>query len=197
MNSSYRIALICGFVPLIVGSSIFLLWLVTRWPSLMFAGLLTIYGGVAFILIGAAFLAQFFWSASRAAKLSRKQLWFSTLICAALLLSNFVVAGAIVVTAYTVETRYVVIIHNNSQQPINGAQVSGGGCEADFGIIPAGGTIQRAFWVQGDGELTFRAQDGVSKGPKTIDGYVTNGMGGQAVITVNPDGTLSVAHPSD
>lgn len=194
MNRAYRIALICGALPLLVGVSLFLLWLIARWDWLMIAGIFTLYGGVAIFFIGAIALARFCWLAFRSPELPRRRLWLSTLGCAALLLSNFAVAGGITASVIAIETRYTVIVHNTSQQPLSGVRVFGGGCEADFGTIPPGGVVRRSFWIQHDGELEFRAVSGATTHSKTIDGYVTNNMGGHTTVTINPDGTISVSN---
>jgi hypothetical protein len=96
MNRAYRNALLCGACPLVVGVTIFLLWLVTRWDWLILAGLCTIVGGVVAFLIGAFSLAIYFWFGWQTPELPRRKLWRSTLGCAGLLLSNFVAAGAII-----------------------------------------------------------------------------------------------------
>ena len=61
MNRAYRIALICGVVPLTVGIFIFILWLVTRWDWLETAGLITIVGGCASFPVGMMALGYYCW----------------------------------------------------------------------------------------------------------------------------------------
>lgn len=194
MNRTYRIALICGAAPLFIGISIFFLWLITRWNWLMMAGLFTIYGGIPIFLIGVAALTRFCWLAFRTRDLSQRRLWTSVICCAGLLLSNLPVAAAIVVGAVMIEARYTVTVHNASSQPLDDVQVSGGGCEVNFGTISPGATMRRSFWVQCDGELEFCAVSGPARHNKTIDGYVTNGMGGNTSVIVGPQGTISVAN---
>ena len=186
--------MICGVLPLLVGISLFLLWLITRWDWMKMAGIFTLYGGVAVFFIGAIALARFCWLAFRTPEFSRRRLWLSTLGCAALLLSNFAVAGGITASVIAIETRYTVIVHNTSQQALSGVRVFGGGCEADFGTIPPGGVVRRSFWIQHDGKLELRAVSGATTHSKTIDGYVTNSMGGHTTVTINPDGTISVSN---
>jgi hypothetical protein len=194
MNRAFRVALFCGALPLLVGISIFLLWLITRWDWLMMAGIFTLYGGVAIFFVGAIALARFCWLAFRTPELPRRRLWLSILGCAALLLSNFAVAGGITASVIAIETRYTVVVHNTSQQPLSGVRVFGGGCEADFGTIPPDSIVRRSFWIQHDGVLEFRAVRGTTTHTKTIDSYVTNSMGGHTTVTINPEGTISVSH---
>jgi hypothetical protein len=42
------------------------------------------------------------------------------------------------------------------------------------------------------GSLEFRAISGTTVYTKTIDGYVTHGLGGHTTVTINPEGTISV-----
>lgn len=192
MRRAYRIALFCGALPLVVGVSIFLLWLITRWNWLMMAGLFTLYGGVAISFIGIVSLALFCWLAYRAPERPRR-LWISTFACAALLFSHFPAAAGIIATVIAIETRYTVVVHNASQQPLGDVRVFGGGCVANFGTIPPGSVARRSFWIQGDGELKIRAVSGTTAHAKVIDGYVTQYRGGRTTVTINSDGSISVS----
>jgi hypothetical protein len=192
MSRWYRVALACGLVPLLVGVAIFSLWLITRWQWLMLAGMVTIYGGVALFCIGFVALAVYCWSALRLPDVSGKRLLFSTLGCAATLLSNFAVAAGIIVAAITIETRYTVVVHNASGRPLEHVRVFGGGCDCYIGSIPPSGTTQRSFWVNCDGSLEFSASSGTTTHSQIIEGYVTNGMGGRVVVTIRADEKISV-----
>ena len=194
MRRSYRVALICGALPLLVGISIFLLWLLTRWDWLMLAGLFTLYGGLAIFLIGSISLGRFCWLAFRATELSQRRLWISTLGCAALLLSNFPAAVAIIATGIAIETRYTVVVHNASSEPVSDVQVFGGGCEANFGTIAPGETAERSFWIQRDGTLKMCAVIDSKTHTNVVDGYVTHNQGGHVKIRINSDGEISISN---
>ncbi len=196
MKRAYWVALICGACPLLIGVSIFVLWLITRRDWLMMAGIYTLYGGVAIFSIGVLTLARFSWLAFRTPSLPRRRLWLSTLACAGLLLLNFPVAAAITSAAITIATRYTVIVHNVLQQPLKNVRVFGGGSDEFLGSIPPGGTVRQSFSIQHDGELKFHALRGTISFTKTIDGYVTSGIGGHTTVTINPDGTISVSNNS-
>ena len=194
MNHAYRIALTCGVTPLLVGVTIFLLWLITRWDWLMIAGAATLYGGVAAFFVGAAAVARMCWLALRSPDVPRRRHLRLILACSALLLANFAVAGGIIATVIAIETRYVVIIQNDSQQVLSGIRVRGGGCEADLGAIPPSGAARRALWIQQDGSLELLAASGTTAFTHTIDSYVTNGMGGKTTVVINRDASISVRH---
>lgn len=124
--------------------------------------------------------------------MSRGRAWRRTLAGAVLLLSNFPVAGCILVAAKAIETCYTVIVRNDSRQPLDGVRVFGGGSEASFGSIAPGGSARRSLWFRGEGVLEFRAVSDAAIHEKTIEGYVTGGMGGRATVTINPGGTITV-----
>jgi hypothetical protein len=201
MDRTFRVAVLSGLLPLLVGVSLFVLWIITRWDWLVAGGFVMLYGGLVSFLIGAIALACYCWAASRSADPPRRKWVPSALACAALLLSNFPTAGGIIAAVITIETCYSVVVHNASQQALIDVRVYGGGCEADLGTIPPGGLAQRSLWIQHDGELEFRAVSSSTNHHMTIDGYVTNGMGGRAVVFVEPNGTISVyngiAEPTD
>ena len=102
MNKAYGIAIICGIFPLLLGISIFLLWLTTRWSWLILAGVFTIWSGVVIVFIGLISLLCFCWLNFRTPTLPRRRLWFLTLGCAALLTSNFIVASGIITAVINV-----------------------------------------------------------------------------------------------
>ncbi len=193
MIRSYRVAMICGVTPLVVGTSIFALWLVTRWDWLVLAGVYTIYGGTIIFLCGSVALARFYWLAARQSGFPRRVLWRSTLGCGALLLSNLVVAGGITICAVSLLTRYTVTVHNASQGSLGGVRISGGGCDEDLGTVLPGGTVRPSFRFHQDGRLEFRSGSGATVSAKTIDDYVTRNMGGHASVTIHSDGTISVS----
>lgn len=194
MDRTFRIALLCGLLPLLVGLSLFVLWIITRWDWLVVGGFVTLYGGLVSVLIGAIALARYCWAAARIADPPRRNWVPSALACAALLLSNFPAAGGMIAAVIAIETRYSVVVHNASKQAISNVRVYGGGCEAKFGTIPPGGLARRSLWIQHDGELEFAAVGSSTTHCMTIDGYVTNGMGGRRVVSVEPNGTISVSN---
>ena len=52
MNRALRVAVICGAIPLILGVTIFLTWLVFRWNWLELAGFILLYVGFAAFVVG-------------------------------------------------------------------------------------------------------------------------------------------------
>ena len=189
MRRAYRIALVCGALPLVVGFSIFLLWVVTRRDSLMLTGVYTVFGGLACFVAGAIALVRFWWLGSRVPDMPRPRLLRATLACAALLLSNFPAAGAILYAAVAIETCYTVELRNDSGAPLENVRVTGAGSDVSFGTVQPGESSRRGLWATREGNfvLEIRGKEAVP-----VSGYVCSGMGGRATATVRPDGTVVV-----
>ena len=193
MKRTLRVAVLSGLLPLLVGVSLFVLWVTTRWDWFMVGGVVTIYGGLVSFLIGACALARYCWAASRCADPPRWKWVLSALGCATLLLSNVPVAGGIISAVVAISTCYSVVVRNASQQAISDVRIYGGGYEASLGTIPPGGLARRSFWIQRDGELELRAVGSSAFHHLVIDGYVTKGLGGRAEIVVESNGSLSLS----
>ena len=101
IRGPYRMALVCGALPLTIGIGILALWLVTRWPWLMVAGAYTILAGLAFVVLGVIALARFYWLA-RSSSLPRPRLRRLLAAGACLLLVNCPAAAGAVYVAMAV-----------------------------------------------------------------------------------------------
>ena len=98
MIRAYRVALFCGACPLVVGVTVFLLWLITHWDWLEMAGICTIGCGILLFIVGACSLIITHHTERTVYNVPRGKLWRSTLLCAGLLLSNFLAAAVIIAT---------------------------------------------------------------------------------------------------
>jgi hypothetical protein len=157
VKSAYRIALICGAVPLLLGSLLFLLWIATTWDGLMTAGIFTIYGGLGLFFIGLVALTRYAWLALRAGELPRRKIAGSVATALLLLLANFPVAWGIVGAVVAIDTRYTIRVRNDSDQPLNHVRLFGGGATVAIFSIPAHSSTERSLWFQNEGELRFEA----------------------------------------
>jgi hypothetical protein len=182
----------CGAGPLLVGTAIFVAFILTGWAWLMIVGAFVLYGGLAVFAIGMSALGYSWWTLRRSPDIPRRRVRLSILATAALLLVNFPVAAAILWLVITMATRYTVIVHNTSPETLERVWVFGGGCDVTYGTMPAGSTARRSFWIQGDGTLRFRASSGDRVIEQEIESYVTVNSGGHADVTVGPDYRVSV-----
>ena len=193
MNGLYRTVKYCATTPMLIGVSIFVLWLVTRIDELMLLGAFALFIGLGLLAVGLLALAGYYWTGSRRTDMPRQQLRISTLKGAGLLFSNFLVAGAIIAAVLAIACRYTVEIHNASQLTLDKVRVYGAGADATFGSIPPGATVERTFCIEHDGELIFEAASGARVYTQIISGYVTKLIGErQRRVRIDPDGSITV-----
>ena len=193
MNRWLRFSVICGAAPLTVGVAIFLTWLLTRWDWLMLAGVLTIYSGLVVVAVGTIGVVLFVWKSVRVGHTPRKHVAWQALTVSGFLLLNVPVAAAIVASVIYIETQYVVTVINDSSAEVHSFVVSGGGVTIDIGTIAPGSEVRRAFIIKHDGELKGQGMQGGRPIEGIIEGYVTNGLGGNKLVRIQSDGTLGVA----
>jgi hypothetical protein len=166
------------------------MWLIFRADVLMAAGVITIYAGLASIVVGLICLAIYLWRNWRSSELPRRRLVWQTTLLIALFLANFVAASGFVYGAIMIETRYHLSITNGGKEPLQDVRVRVGTFGVDFGDIPAGETRKKGFWIEGEGELVLTATQGGQQLEAVADGYVTPNLGGDVEVTVNPSGEV-------
>lgn len=192
MNRAYRYALVAGATPLVTGTAIFLLWLVTRWEGLMHAGVFTVIAGLVAFACGSMALVVYGWLAYRDPMVSRRRFWLSTLGCAALLLFNFPAALGVTTAFLAIDGECLVIVRNDSDQPLDDVRIVGGDCNQSFGSIPPQGAAECSMSFKRHGELKLHAIRGSTVIESTIDAYITSRLGGHTEITVHSDGSISI-----
>jgi hypothetical protein len=194
MHRSYRIALLCGILPLVAGVGIYLVWLVAKWESLMVAGLFTIIAGMVCTIVAAISLGLFWRNVRRNNTMPQRRAVYLIAFCAAILAMDYLAAGIIACTAHERYSAYNITVCNESLQPIENIHLSGGGIDYYCDRIAAGKAADCILWFKQDGSLQFSAVCGSTTYAETVDNYVTGGMGGMAIITIRPDYTISIDH---
>ena len=185
-----RTAWAAGTVPILVGTAIFIMWLIFRTNELMFAGVVTIYAGLCSVFFGVICLAIHLRRNWLSSEVPGHRLAWQAIAVIGLFLANFVAAGCFVFGAALIETRYHLSITNQSNETLQAAHVEGGGVSILFGDIVPGQTVKRAFWIDGEGELVLTATLGERKVVAVVDGYVTDCMGNDAKVTVEASGEV-------
>ena len=194
MNRWLKCAIVLGATPLVVATSIFVAWVVTRWRVLPIAGIFTIYAGPVSVGLGLLCLAIYTIQGYRLREHSPRHLLRQSLVTLALLLLNFPAAAGFTYAAILIETRYVVTVSNFSSSQVESFLVEGGGVHVELGPIRPGQSRSRGFYVQHDDQLVFRGSRSGVAFSGTIDGYVTNNLGGHKHVIVSSDGAISVEH---
>ena len=159
----------------------------------MLAGVATLYGGVAAFFIGALAIASVAWMASRSPASPQPRQALRILACSLMLVSNFPVAGGIIAAVIAIDSSYVVIVKNNTQQVLTGIRLSGGGCDVEIDTLQPSSVARRVLCPRGEGSLEFHAFNGTSTLSHTINPYVCFGMGGHKTVVVSNDESILVS----
>ena len=191
MSKLIKTAWILTALPLVIGVGIFVAWLITRAIWLMYAGMLTIYAGLASVFLAIVCAVAAIIIAKMQKESPRRRISHHVLGVLFLVICNFVAAGACVVAAVVIQTRYTITVMNQSDQPLQDVRVFGGGVHAYLGDIPPGGTASDAFWIGSDGELVLTATHGSDNIDTIVDDYVTNGSGRDLHVTLDQAGTVT------
>ena len=75
-------------------------------------------------------------------------------------------------------------------------RIHGGGVDLACGELAPGASLSRVFWIQGDGALRLAARIDGRRMDAEIDGYVTNGVGGDLEVDIDDKGMLKVCAES-
>ncbi|MCD6050362.1 MAG: hypothetical protein K0Q55_1765 [Verrucomicrobia bacterium] len=186
-----KLAFLCGVLPLVTGTLVFLTWLVTRWDWLMLAGLITIFLGLVWFVMGAICLSIHLHRRGQIAPPERRRQNWLAFTTAGLLLVNFPAAYYYTAWASGISTRYTLIVVNESGQHMESVMVSAPGVKREFGPIQAGGQVKRHLNFFGDGRMDFKAKASTETAGM-IDGYAMGSMGGKKVVRLKPDGAYTV-----
>lgn len=193
METLHRVATACAKIPMFAGVAIFLLWLILRQEGLMMLGAIIILLGLALLPIGLLALAGYYWMGTKQSNIPVLQFRSSTIKGVGLLLSNFLVAGAIIAAVLAIICRYTVVVHNDSSQAVAHAHIHGAGVDLMLGIIKPGATVEKTFCIRQEGALTFETASGGRTQSKILSGYVNKLHGErQGTIRIDSRGDISV-----
>ena len=192
MKNLLGIAWLAGAVPLLLGTMIFVVWLIFRFDILMLAGLVMLIVGPCLILWGLICLMAYVRHAWRTASGFRRRLAWQATGVLGLYMANFVAAGSFVYAAYVIESWYFLSITNSGDVPLEGVRVEGGGVSVSFGDIAMGETVKRSFLIRDYGELVLTARRGEERIEPVINGYLIPDLGVDQAVTVDATGGVSV-----
>ena len=138
----HRIALTCGLVPMIVGTAVFLLFVITRSIDFAIFGFFTLIGGCAATFVAAVCLGVYWFQARRAtpadADIARRHLKRDAII----LVLNFPLGGLFAGIGIWMlnkhEASVNIVIRNDDAVIIDRIRLETGGDTRDFGPIASG-----------------------------------------------------------
>lgn len=192
MPALLKLATILGATPLVLGTLIFLTWLLTRWEALEFAGLLTIFCGLIAFVAGSLALVSHLWRERRIEKTTRGPLSLQALLAGGLLLSNFPAAALIVHSADRVKSRHIVTVQNDSDEMIESFILTGPDVSRELGPIDSRKASQTSFNLEREGALEFTACQHNKPFHGQVNGYVGADFGSTNSVRVLPGGQFEV-----
>lgn len=183
-------SILCGLVPLFLGSLIFAAWYFTRWSWLELAGIWLLPFGSLGVVFG-GFLLWGHWREERK-RVDRMGLRLRVVLVGVLLLGNFAVALFYTVAAMQIATRYTVQVENESGEVIESFVLTGPGVEIELGALKPGEKAREYLRFKPDGRLEFSFRQGKMETNGTLEGYVTGNLGGETRIRVRQGGELEI-----
>jgi len=190
-GNKYTIAILCGVVPLITGTAIFLLWLYSRDISLMEAGLRTIETGKGIVVAGllsvAAYAVIVYCCGVRPAAIARK-----AIKPLAIMALNFIVAPTLVMAGIIIATGYVITVENRSKLPLENFHLLVPGDIIQFGTLQPSERKTEQFRIKGDGTIEYRYKQEGKSHSGLVEGYVTNMQGGSISIVIRENGRIGI-----
>lgn len=197
MSRLYKIAIVCGLLPLLVGTTTFVAWLATDIGELVVFGLFVFFVGLGVFLVGVIALRRF---VTRAKKEGVAHVRY-TAIAAAILLLNFPAAFAYMAIADSMETSFFVTIENEFSEPIRDLVfINSPGDNFPIADIDPGSKYSHCFDFLGDGgdgDVKFSMTVNDSTRTGFLLGYITPNMGVRAKMHLTEAGQVEVSESTN
>ena len=180
-----RIALLCWVIPLGVGVTTFLLWLLTEAGALMAIGFVTLLAGALLAFVGSVMLVVHVVGRFEDPRPPMRRRIAQAFVVALLLLANFPIAYGIVQAVESINSSYHVTVVNAGTATIDSFVVTGPSFTTELGPVAPGKRKRVRLAPRGDGSITFAARRAGMTRSGTIDPYVSGPMtGGDHVVTL-------------
>jgi hypothetical protein len=183
-----------GLVPMFVGILVFSVSLLLRAGAIESIRMLTIAAIVSSVILGVICLIVWAFGGLASGVVSRRTAVWHVAGLTILYAINLVVAGVCLDAAEKRTGYYTVCVVNHGYLPLESARLYYGGLpDISLGDIPSGASVRKGFWIQHDGTIMFDAAcpDG-RKVSAQVSGYVTSGLGGCRVVSIDAQGRASV-----
>lgn len=183
----HKLAIACGLLPMILGTAIFVAWLITDSDVLEIIGLLLVYGGVALLALGLVCLLAFVSRARKAGIAYRRARNWALVV----LFLNFPLCAATIFLAFAMESANVVTLVNNAAVPIEAMILSDPqGRQFHVGSIQPGQDHQACFGFAGEGAVRFSFNAQGTPHAGILIGYLAGPLGSRATLTLSRDMTV-------
>jgi len=178
----YKAAINLGRVPIIIGTIIFLLWLITHEFLLNLAGAITIFLGFFSVCLGLISLSIYIYKSKVNSIKNSKAKIFKAI---AILLINFPLALSFIMISSYIDSTFTIIIDNQSNRTIKNIHVSEFNHVNDLPNVLAHTKVSHHLHFQSEGEINYSLSIDDIKHTGILFGYITSGVHGEAQITIN------------
>ena len=187
MNKLQRIAFICALLPLIVGTSIFVAFVVSENPDLAIFGVFTIIFGVLLFIVGIVAL----FIAGKQAKIAGKDIKRNNFYILCLLFANFPISVFMVFYSVDIMTAYRLTIVNDFDKPIREIVIiESSHKQHKIENISAHSNRRYLLHFKSEGAVKYRINsEGIKQDEFILEGYGSSPQGGENTITITADGT--------
>ncbi len=192
LSTQEKLAIACAGIPLTVGTSIYLLWRLTFWRDLEWAGIWTIQTGILLFLIGGLLLLSELWL-FKGSRRNRGRKF----VIGILLLANFPIAGFLISSVFEVRTRYVIEVVNKTGHAVASFEVVSNEGQKKLGPIADGSSAKSYIHVSEDDCLsrTVTASSAeirsIQSDPRAESCF--NEMGNGISIELHPDKVVKIS----
>ncbi|MHC1766961.1 MAG: hypothetical protein AB9869_22105 [Verrucomicrobiia bacterium] len=181
-------AFVCGALPMILGTAVFVIWAVTSWGWWERAWMWLIGFAMVCLLVGSVAVARHLaqsQSGSASGAGSRRSAVFAGL----LLFLNIPVGVLLMMLLVSVLTRYTVDVANDSDVPVESLVLTGPGVESiEIGPVAPQQRTSKPLRFTGDGKLAY---SGLYKGSihsGILEASASPDAGGGKQLRIMPEG---------
>ncbi len=187
MKLWYRYSLVCGLIPLLLGTVTFFWWFITDLQYLLLVGNLVILGGIVLYLAGVVCVLVYVLKARRA----QSRYKMAAVASVTVLLLNFFVCAGYILIAVRMMTTYIVIVTNDYREPIRDLVIKDP-ADGIYGIstVQPGAIAKACFRFKGEGAVIYAMTSRGSAQTGQLVGYVRSGYGGAAKLSLSQDGLV-------
>lgn len=179
----YRVTVFCAVVPLVIGVTTLALYALTFWEVLQLVGAFTMLAGGVLCFIGLVCVTVFYVGLRRCDPELRGAWRPRAARIATLLVGNVPIAVVCAVVGIYLTGLFRVTLVNGSDAPITQITVTSPGETVQVARLDPGESRRVYLSIDNDGEVMLTATQNGERIQESIDGYVTNGMGGKAAVT--------------
>lgn len=190
-SRAFQLAVFCGAAPLVVGCSLFAIWLFVRLEILAGAGVWTMIVGFYLVLLGFLALGWHWWRARKSGNYDYSKTWKHMALCALLLLSNFPAAFAVISGGLLVKACNTIIIRNQRDHAIDDVHITGPGVDVHTGSIAPGESLRKWTWPSTEGEIQIKASVGELEYAEVGYFPVYPPFGDSARVTFKPNNRIA------